>query len=61
MPGAYLSSVIRTLGELAAEAGHADEAKTLLTEAAEVARAVGDSWGLARAIKTLDQLPTQEA
>ena len=55
VPGAYLSSVTRALGELAAEAGHADEAATLLTEAADVARAVGDSWGLARAVATLDR------
>jgi tetratricopeptide (TPR) repeat protein len=56
VPGAYLSSVTRTLGELAAEAGHVDDATTLLTEAADAARAVGDSWGLARAVATLDRL-----
>ncbi len=59
VPGAYLSSVTRTLGELAAEAGHADEATALLTEAADVARAVGDRWGVARAIATLDRIPRQ--
>jgi tetratricopeptide (TPR) repeat protein len=56
VPGAYLSSVTRTLGELTAEAGHADEATTLLTEAADLARSVGDTWGLARAITTLNRL-----
>jgi ATP/maltotriose-dependent transcriptional regulator MalT len=56
VPGAYLSSVTRTLGELAAEDGQAEEAATLLTEAAVVARAVGDSWGLARATATLSRL-----
>ena len=53
VPGAYLSSVTRMLGELAAEAGIPDEAATLLAEAAETARAVGDSWGLERAQTTL--------
>jgi predicted ATPase/class 3 adenylate cyclase len=52
VPGAYLSSVTRTLGELTAEAGRTDEATTLLTEAADVARAVGDRWGEARALAT---------
>jgi hypothetical protein len=56
VPGAYRSSVTRTLGELAAEVGNSDEAVVLLTEAAEVARAVGDSWGLARAISTLERI-----
>jgi len=56
VPAAYRASVTRALGELAAEAGDADEAATLLTEAAAVARAVGDSWGAARAITSLDRL-----
>jgi len=49
VPGAYLASVLRTLAELAAEAGQADTAATRRAEAADVARAVGDHWGLARA------------
>lgn len=32
------------------------DATTLLTEAADVARAVGDSYGLERAVTTLDRL-----
>jgi hypothetical protein len=56
VPGAYLSSVTRTLDELAMEAGHVDEGATLLTEAAEVARLVGDNWGLERAVATLHLL-----
>jgi hypothetical protein len=56
VPGAYRSSVTRTLGELAADAGRVDEATTLLTEAADVARAVGDRWGVERATTTLDRL-----
>ncbi len=59
VPGAYLASVTHMLGELAAEAGHADEAATLLTEAADIARAVGDEWGVARALTTLDGLPAR--
>ncbi|MDQ1458371.1 MAG: hypothetical protein QOH28_3991 [Actinomycetota bacterium] len=60
VPGAYRSSVTRTLGELAADAGHLDEAATLLTDAADVARAVDDSWGLARAVTTLNELPARK-
>ncbi|MEP6660110.1 MAG: adenylate/guanylate cyclase domain-containing protein [Acidimicrobiales bacterium] len=56
VPGAYLSAVTCALGELAVEAGHTNEGATLLAEAAEVARAVGDSWGLARAVATLNTL-----
>ena len=52
VPGAFLSSHIRVLGEIAAAAGDTDEAARLLDEAAEVARAVGDSWGWARALAT---------
>jgi predicted ATPase/class 3 adenylate cyclase len=59
VPGAYLSSVTRMLGELAAEAGDAERAKALLDEAADVARAVGDRWGVERAIRTLEQLPSR--
>ncbi len=56
VPGAYLSAVMRTLGELAAEAGSSDDALVLLTEAADVARAVDDSWSLARATATIHRL-----
>jgi hypothetical protein len=56
VPGSYVSAVTRALGELAVEAGHTNEGATLLAEAAEVARAVGDSWGLARALATLNTL-----
>ncbi len=48
VPGAYQSSVTRTLAELAAEAGDVEEAATLLREAADLAAAVGDELGLAR-------------
>lgn len=55
VPGAYLSSVTRKLGELAGESGHQEQATMLLTETADVAHAVGDSWGLARATSMLDR------
>jgi hypothetical protein len=38
----------------------ADEATTLLAEAAEAARAVGDRWGLARALTTLTRVQARE-
>ncbi len=60
VPGAYLSSVTRGLGELAAEAGRPGDAASFLAEAVDAARAVGDHWGVARALTTLTRVQARE-
>ena len=48
VPDAYLSSVLRGLGELAVEAGELDAAGAYFEESFTRARGVDDVWGVAR-------------
>ena len=48
VPGAYLASVLRGLGELAVAAGDLDAADAYFEEALACARGVDDVWGAAR-------------
>jgi predicted ATPase len=49
VPGSYLASVLRALGELAAADGDLDAADAYLEESVTRARAVNDAWASARA------------
>ena len=48
VPGTYLASVLRGLGELAVTAGDLDSAGEYFEESLARARAVDDAWGVAR-------------
>jgi predicted ATPase len=56
VPGAYHSSIICFRGELAAIDGRIDEARMHLDEAARIAAAVGDRWGVDRARRAIERL-----
>jgi hypothetical protein len=56
VPGSYVASVTRALGELTGDTGRYDEAVELLEAAMDYARYVGDSWEAARGSAALERL-----
>jgi tetratricopeptide (TPR) repeat protein len=60
VPGSYVSSVVRLLGELDSEAGRPDEATALFAQATELAQRVGDTWGLARTLTARGRAAARE-
>ena len=56
VPISYVSSVVKALGELAAERGDPESAKHLLEMSLEMARSVRDPWAAARSLLGLAQV-----
>jgi predicted ATPase/class 3 adenylate cyclase len=60
VPGSYVASIFRALGELATRRGDLSEAQVRLEMSLSLAREVDDAWGVARALNSFATLALAE-